>query len=150
MAKKIYQPPIQGTVGIVFDSILMLVLVFCALKAPAWIAEWRASHQPAAEVAASDEAAPAVTWEQLGQNAAMQAGWEKMGKDPAAAKAIIDNKFDYSIDGGKLLLVAGLLAFYFWYMLSVSAREYRDVIAERFGDSDANTGTVRQMRAQQR
>jgi F0F1-type ATP synthase membrane subunit b/b' len=80
----------------------------------------------------------------------MQAGWEKLGKDPAAAKAIIDNRFDYSIDAGKLLLVAGLLAFYFWYMLSVSAREYRDVIAERFDDSNASNGAARQARAQQR
>jgi hypothetical protein len=136
MARQVYRPPRQGTAGVVFDSLLMLVLVFGALKAPTWIAEWRASHQPAAEEAAStEEATPAVTWEQLGQNAAMQAGWEKLGKDPAAAKAIIDNKFDYSIDGVKLVSVAALLVFYFWYMLSTSAKQYRDVIDERFGGS---------------
>jgi hypothetical protein len=66
----------------------------------------------------------------------MQSAWEKLGKDPAAAKEIIDNKFDYTIDVVKLLFVAALIAFYFWFMLSVSAREFRDVIAERFGDKN--------------
>ena len=122
----------------IIDSLLMLVLVFCALKAPAWIAEWRAAK--AEEATATEEAtpasesaeAPAVTWEELGQNAAMQAAWEKLGKDPAAAKVIIDNKFDYTVDVVKLLSVAALLVFYFWYMLSRSAKEYKDVISEKF------------------
>lgn len=137
MARQPYQPPKQGVLGMVVDSLLMLVLVFFALMAPAWIAEWRASHETAPEeTAATEEAAPEVTWEQLGQNPTMQAAWEKLGKDPAAAKAIIDNKFDYTIDIVKLLFVAALIAFYFWFMLSSSAKEYREVIAERFGDKD--------------
>ncbi|MGI8738884.1 MAG: hypothetical protein ACR2KU_04320 [Gammaproteobacteria bacterium] len=138
MAKTAYQPPRQGIVGMVVDSLLMLVLVFCALKAPAWVAEWRTSHQPvaaedsAAPTRAAKAVAPKVTWEQLGQNAAMQEGWEKLGKDPAAAKAIIDNRFDYTVNLLQLLFVAALLVFYFWYMLTRSAKEYRDVIAEKF------------------
>jgi hypothetical protein len=149
MARQAYIPPKQGTAGIIFDSLLMLVLVFCALKAPTWIAEWRAAQEAAVEeAAASEEAAPVVTWEQLGQNAAMQEGWEKLGKDPAAAKAIIDNKFDYSFDGVKLVSVAALLVFYFWYMLSVSAKQYSGVIDERFGGSASSTDAAagRQLR----
>ncbi|MEZ5445339.1 MAG: hypothetical protein R3F45_06110 [Gammaproteobacteria bacterium] len=137
MARQVYQPPRQGVPGMIVDSLLMLVLVFFALMVPAWIAEWRASHEPAAEeTAAAEEVATEVTWEQLGQNPTMQSAWEKLGKDPAAAKEIIDNKFDYTIDVIKLLFVAALIAFYFWFMLSVSAREFRDVIAERFGDKN--------------
>ncbi|MBA2490983.1 MAG: hypothetical protein H0V34_04500, partial [Gammaproteobacteria bacterium] len=115
MAKTAYQPPRQGIVGMVVDSLLMLVLVFCALKAPAWVAEWRTLHQPvaaedsAAPTRAAKAVAPKVTWEQLGQNAAMQEGWEKLGKDPAAAKAIIDNRFDYTVNLLQLLFVAALL-----------------------------------------
>jgi hypothetical protein len=121
----------------IVDSLLMLILVLIALKAPAWTAEWRASHETAAEAAAvTEEAAPEVTWEQLGQNPTMQAAWEKLGKDPAAAKEIIDSKFDYTIDIVKLLFVAALIAFYFWFMLSSSAKEYKEVIAERFGDKN--------------
>lgn len=136
MARQPYQPPRQGVPGMIIDSLLMLVLVFFALMAPAWLAEWRAAQEPAAEASATGEAAPAVTWEQLGQNPTMQAAWEKLGKDPAAAKEIIDHKFDYSISIVKLLFVAALIAFYFWFMLSASAKEYRDVIAERFGDKE--------------
>jgi len=79
MAKAAYQPPRQGIAGMIIDSVLMLVLVFCALKAPAWIAEWRAAEEATAteEAAPAGESAeapaPAVTWEDLGQNAAMQA-----------------------------------------------------------------------------
>ena len=62
----------------------------------------------------------------------MQSAWEKLGKDPAAAKTIIDTKFDYTISYGKLLFVAALIAFYFIYMLRTSAKQYRDVIAEKF------------------
>jgi len=136
MARQPYQPPGQGVPGMIIDSLLMLVLVFFALMAPAWIAEWRAAHEPVAEEAAAAEAAPEVTWEQLGQNPTMQAAWEKLGKDPAAAKAIIDNRFDYTIDIVKLLFVVALIVFYFWFMLSVSAKEFREVIAERFGDKN--------------
>lgn len=140
MAKAAYQPPRQSIVGMIVDSLLMLVLVFCALKAPAWVAEWRAAQETAA-VEATDPtptgrsakaSAPTVTWEELGQNAAMQAGWEKLGKDPAAAKVIIDKRFDYTINIVQLLFVAALLVFYFWYMLTKSAKEYKDVISERF------------------
>lgn len=134
MARQPYQPPRQGVPGMIVDSLLMLVLVFFALMAPAWIAEWRAAEAPTAEAATAEAAAPAVTWEQLGQNPTMQSAWEKLGKDPAAAKEIIDHRFDYTIDIVKLLFVAALIAFYFWFMLSASAKEYREVIAERFGD----------------
>ncbi len=139
MARQPYQPPRQGVPGMIVDSLLMLVLVFFALMAPAWIAEWRAAEAPAAEEATAEEAtaegaAPEITWEQLGQNPTMQSAWEKLGKDPTAAKEIIDHRFDYTIDIVKLLFVAALIAFYFWFMLSASAKEYRDVIAERFGD----------------
>ena len=138
MARTAYQPPRQGIFGMVIDSILMLVLVFCALEAPAWIAERRAAQElvvadePAAAAELAKKPAPAVTWETLGQNTAMQAGWEKLGKDPAAAKAIIDNKFDYTVNFFQLLFVAALLLFYFWYMLTRSAKEYKEVISEKF------------------
>lgn len=147
MARQAYQPPKQGTAGMVVDALLMLVLLFAALKAPAWIAEWRAGEEaaaPAAEAAATEAAPPAVQWSDLGQNATMQTAWEKLGKDPAAAKAIIDNKFDYSINVFKLLSVAALVAFYFFYMLTNSFKEYRDVIEERFGNGAERSGDRKQ------
>ena len=34
MARQRYQPPSQGLVGMIFDSLVMLVLVFYALRHP--------------------------------------------------------------------------------------------------------------------
>ena len=139
MAKQRYQPPSQGLFGMIFDSLVMLVLVFYALQAPEMISNWRHKAEAATQASAAapaeaaNAAAPAVTWEQLGQNATMQAAWEKLGKDPAAAKVIIDAKFDYSIDIVKLVSVAALIAFYFFFMLTMSTKEYKEVIAEKFG-----------------
>jgi hypothetical protein len=129
MAKARYQPPEQGALGMTFDAVLMLVLVFVSLSAPLWIANL-AAPDAAADTAA--EAAPTPTWESLGQSPTMVAAWEKLGKDPTAAAAIINNKFDYTIDPVKLGLTALLLIAYYFFMLRLSDREYREVIAEKF------------------
>jgi predicted PurR-regulated permease PerM len=132
MKKPRYVPPEQGLFGMVIDSLLMLVLVFFALKAPAYMAslEAPAAVPEVTEAAAGPETPP--TWAELGQNPTMQAAWEKLGKDPAAAKAIIDNRFDYTVDVPKLVLIVVLVAGYFFFMLRVSDQQYRDVIAEKF------------------
>lgn len=139
MARSVYQPPKQGIAGMIIDSLIMLVLVFCALEAPAWIEEQQAAEEEPIDVLESTAAAEspeadvaAVTWEELGQNAAMQFGWEKLGIDPAGAKVIIDSRFDYTINIILLLFVVALLVFYFWYMLTKSAKEYKEVISEKF------------------
>jgi predicted PurR-regulated permease PerM len=129
MAKTRYQPPEQGALGMTFDAFVMLVLVFVSLSAPIWITTMNA---PAEEASAVEDTAPAPTWEELGQNATMAAQWEKLGKDPTAAAAIINNKFDYTIDPIKLGLTALLLVVYYFFMLRFSEREYREVIAEKF------------------
>lgn len=135
MARTPYEPPKQGIVGLFVDSLIMLVLVYCALHAPAWIEEQMAPTpmEEAITAESSETTAPAaVTWEDLGQNETMQFGWETLGFEPAAAKPIIESRFDYTINILKLLFVVALLVFYFWYMLSRSAKEYKEVISEKF------------------
>lgn len=130
MARTPYAPPEQGTLGMIIDSLLVLALVFVSLSAPIWITQIGA---PAAAEAPAD--APPPTWESLGQTPAMAAQWEKLGKDPAAAAAIINARFDYTVDPVKLGLTAGLLVLYYFFMLRLSDREYREVIAEKFGEA---------------
>lgn len=133
MAKVAYQPPKQGFVGMVIDSFLMLVLVFCALEAPGWIAEYRAAQEVAVSTEESmTEATAAVTWEELGQNATMQFAWEALDIDPTAAEVIINDRFDYTINVLKLLFVIVLLVVYFGYMLTKSNKEFKEVISEKF------------------
>ena len=129
MVKALYAPPEQGALGMVIDALLILALVFVSLSAPLWVAQLRAPSTSAA-VASAD--APKPTWESLGQHAVMAAQWEKLGKDPSAAAVIINNRFDYAVNPAKLGLTAALLVIYYFFMLRISEREYREVIAEKF------------------
>ena len=75
------------------------------------------------------------TWETLGQNEAMVAKWNQLGfADPASAHDLIMTRFDYSFSWLNLGFMAVVLIGYFVMMLQLSDREYRDVIAEKFGN----------------
>lgn len=124
---KNYTPPKQGMFGQVFDSILILVLVYASLMLPLLMKEDAKAEDPAA-------AAEVVvnTWESLGQNEVMQAQWVKLGHNPDSAAAIINNRFDYTIDPMMLIITIIVVVGYFALMLKVSDKQYREVIAEKF------------------
>lgn len=129
MAQK-YVPPKQKRIGQIIDSLFLLVLVYLSLFMPLLL------NKPAAEseqAAAKTETPP--TWEALGQNPTMRAQWEKLGYNPEKAKPIISNKFDYSIEPLSLIATIAVMVGYFLFVLRVSDREYKQVIAEKFGDS---------------
>ena len=125
--KKNYTPPNQGLFGQVFDSILILVLVYASLMLPLLMKEEAKVAEPAA-------AAEVVvnTWESLGQNEVMQAQWVKLGFDPDKAAVIINNRFDYTINPMMLIITILVVVGYFVVVLKVSDKEYREVIAEKF------------------
>jgi len=129
MRRQRYQPPKQSGVGQFVDCVLVMALVYIALMVPLFVDFSGAGEE---EAAASAEA---VTWESLGQTPAMQAQWEKLGyDDPAAAAEIVTARFDYTIDPVMLILTAVVIVGYFAFVLVVSRKEYREVIAERFDD----------------
>ncbi|WP_246696940.1 hypothetical protein [Methylobacterium planeticum] len=80
---------------------------------------------------------PNPTWEALGQNAVMAAQWEKLGIAPEKAATIIGTRFDYALNWSALALTVVIIVGYFVFLFRYSDREYRDVIAERFGSDDA-------------
>ena len=123
-----YTPPSQGMFGQIFDSILILVLVYASLMLPLLMKQ---SDKPTEAPAATAEAAK-VTWESLGQNEVMQAQWVKLGFDPDKAAAIINNRFDYTIDPMMLIITIFVVVGYFVIILKVSDKQYREVIAEKF------------------
>lgn len=127
--KKKYTPPNQAMFGQIFDSLLILVLVYASLMMPLLFKEEAA--EPAAE-AATAAAAPAVTWETLGQNTIQAEQWSKLGYTPETAAELINHRFDYSIDPFWLVITILVIAGYFIFMLKVSDKEYREVIAEKF------------------
>jgi hypothetical protein len=126
--KKNYTPPNQGMFGQIFDTILVLVLVYASLMVPL-LFKAAAKAENAAAVAA---AAVKATWESLGQNAIQQAQWVKLGYDPEKAATLINSRFDYTIDPMMLIITIAVVGGYFFFMLTVSDKQYREVIAEKF------------------
>ena len=124
---KYYTPPNQGMFGQIFDSILILVLVYASLMLPLLM---KAATKGAEPVAAA--AVVVNTWESLKQNEVMQAQWIKLGHTPDTAAAIINNRFDYTIDPMMLIITIFVVVGYFFIMLKVSDKQYREVIAEKF------------------
>jgi hypothetical protein len=126
--KNNYTPPNQGLFGQIFDSILILVLVYASLMLPLLM---KKDAAPAPEPAAAT-AVVVNTWESLGQNEVMQAQWVKLGHTPDSAAAIINNRFDYTIDPLMLIITILVVVGYFAVVLKISDKEYRQVIAEKF------------------
>lgn len=124
--KKNYVPPKQGWFGQVFDSLFILVLVFASLLIPLLLK----SEAAADAVVATTKA----TWQSLNLPAIEQAQWIKLGYDPEKAAALINTKFDYSVDPLWLGITILVMVGYFIFMLKVSDKEYREVIAEKFGE----------------
>lgn len=124
--KQNYVPPKQGWFGQVFDSLFILALVFASLLIPLLLK----SEAAADAVVATTKS----TWQSLNLPAIEQAQWIKLGYDPEKAAALINTKFDYSVDPLWLGITILVMVGYFIFMLKVSDKEYREVIAEKFGE----------------
>lgn len=122
-----YVPPVQKGFGQFVDSLFLLVLVYCSLLAPLLL---KAPDKP---VQASAAQTP-MSWRELGQNPTMEAQWKKLGYDRAQAKPIITSRFDYVIEPVSLIVTILVIGGYFGFVLLVSDRQYRQVIAEKFSE----------------
>lgn len=120
-----YEPPRQPLALQLFDVAFLIGAIFLALWFPLYMG-W-------AGVAKSIDAIENPTWESLKQTPAQAEQWTKLGYDPAKAHDIIQNHFHYSIDWTQLLIMSGVLIGYFVFLFAASAREYEDVISEKFG-----------------
>ncbi|MFO1038074.1 MAG: hypothetical protein U1E45_14650 [Geminicoccaceae bacterium] len=124
MARPGYQPPSQGKTGQLFDTAFIIVLVYVALFLPL-VLGLTGGQTYNIEV-------PDQTWAGLGQNATMQAQWEKLDFTPETAAPIITKRFDYTINPIWLAITIIVIVGYFVFLVRYSDREYRDVIAEKF------------------
>jgi hypothetical protein len=124
MAKAPYQPPEQSKLGQLIDSLFLLVLVVASLFAPVYFG-LAGGGKTAIEFADK-------TWAGMGQNATMQAQWEKLGYTAETAHDLIASRFDYSFSLPALIITALVVIAYFVFVFRLSAKEYKDVIAERF------------------
>ena len=144
-----YSPPKQSTPGQFFDVAFLLALVFGALFLPIWLniaVPSRVEKLPAGvsykTAADGTKTWTGVTWDKLGQNKTMQEQWVKVGYTKETAAAIITQPFDYTIDVVGLSATVIMIVVYFGFMLVVSEREYKQVIAEKFDGVPPNASAL--------
>src|SRR5262245_27322048 len=145
---KAYVPPKQSVAGQLFDVAFLLALVFAALFLPLWLkiaVPSRVEKLPegVSYTMAADGTKQwaGLSWEALGQNATMQAQWEKLGYTVESAADIITQPFDYTIDTAGLVMTCIVVIGFFVFLVVMSDREYRQVIAEKFdGGGDGRSG----------
>ncbi|MFZ5676958.1 MAG: hypothetical protein ACOZAM_28690 [Pseudomonadota bacterium] len=121
-----YTPPEQDKALQFVDVIFLLIAIFVAL--------WLPLKLGLAGAAKAIDKIENPTWELLGQNPTMASIWEKLGYTPETAHDIIQNRFHYNIDWVSLIIMAAVLIGYFVFLFRASDKEYREVIAEKFGD----------------
>jgi len=134
-----YIPPKQSIAGQLFDVACLLALVFGALFLPIWLkiaVPSRVEKLPAGvtyqTAADGTKTWSGLSWEKLGQNPTMQGQWEKLGYTKEQAADIITQPFQYDIDIVGIASTAVVVIGYFVFMLFMSEREYKQVIAEKF------------------
>lgn len=137
---EVYVPPKQSVAGQLFDVGFLLALVFGALFVPIWLGiavpsrveklPEGVTYKTAAD--GTTKTWDGLTWEKLGQNPTMQAQWEKLGYTKETAADIITQRFDYTIDAPGVLITGLVIVCYFIFLMVMSNREYRQVIAEKF------------------
>ncbi|MDT1060761.1 hypothetical protein RM190_02760 [Paracoccus sp. CPCC 101403] len=122
-----YRAPVQGKIGQVVDVIVLLIMAIGALYIPLWLGMAGSSKVP--------EAITDPSWEGLGQNPVMVEQWQKLGfADPASASDLITARFDYSFSIGAMIAMVVVIVGYYAILLRFSEKEYREVIAEKFGE----------------
>ena len=130
MAK--YTPPRQGKAGQIIDVLVLLVLTVGALYIPLWLGLAGGAKEPQPHN-------PTATFEQLGQeNPVKVERWAELGfTDPAAEdfQALVTARFDYwAFSPLELAIMIIVVIGYFVIVVRFSGKEYKEVIAEKFGD----------------
>lgn len=124
-----YEPPKQRWFGQIFDSLFILALVYLSLLLPLL---FKAKAAESAAIVVANAVVP--TWASLNLSPIVQQQWEKLGYSAEKAASLISTKFDYSIDPMWLVITAVVIIGYFFFMIKVSDKQYREVIAEKFGE----------------
>jgi len=129
MAK--YIPPRQSKFGQIFDVVVLLALIIGALRMPLWLGLAGGAKTPAPYN-------PAATWADLGQDTPEKiAAWNALGyasPDNEALQSLITARFDYTINITELLIMIVVVVGYYFLVVKFSGHEYKEVIAEKFGD----------------
>ena len=126
-----YVPPRQTKIGQIIDVVVLLVLIVGALRLPLWFDLAGGAKEPA-------PFNPTATWADLGQDTPEKiAAYNALGfdsPDNEALQNIITARYDYTIDPLALALMIVVVVGYYFLIIRFSGVEYKEVIAEKFGD----------------
>lgn len=126
-----YIPPRQSKIGQIIDVLVLLVLIIGALRLPLLLDLAGGAKEPAPYNAAA-------TWADLGQDTPEKvAAYNALGyasPDNEALQNIITARYDYTINYLELLIMIVVVIGYFFLVIRFSGQEYKEVIAEKFGD----------------
>jgi hypothetical protein len=127
----IYQPPKQSSRGQLIDSLIILVLLMVVLFGVTYFVQ---SSTSSTEVKTKPISALPITPQEKAQYGdAIKHGIVDL---PTANQQVADNKQDsnkYPIAVGTLIITFGVIALYMGFVYVMSFKQYRDVIAEKFG-----------------
>jgi hypothetical protein len=137
----IYEPPRQSGRGQVVDSLIIMALLFAVLFGVTYYVQSSASSSESAEKPIS----------QLPITAAEKQQYQKMVDDDIVDLATVNAQVaasykrpgsdKYPISLWKLLLTVVVIGGYLVFVYTVSFKEYREVIREKFGTGGSKTDT---------
>jgi hypothetical protein len=134
-----YEPPTQSRRGQLFDSLVIVVLLFAVLFGVTYYTEASSSSEAPQTKPVSQ--LPITDTEKQQYQRVIDEGLADLEtvNQQVANNRPRDDKYEFGI--GALILTFGVIAAYLIFVYAMSFKEYREVIRERFGPpgSDATT-----------
>jgi len=127
----VYQPPKQSARGQLVDSLIILVLLMVVLFGVTYFVQSSASSTQVKTRPLSQ--LPITPTEKQQYGVAIKQGIVDL---PTANQQVADNKESstkYPIAVGTLIITFGVIGIYLAFVYTMSFKEYREVIRERFG-----------------
>jgi hypothetical protein len=137
----VYQPPSQSTRGQFLDAFFILALLFATLFATTYIVKTQAVDGAGGAVTAEVPIAqlPISEVEKQQFQKLVSSGKVDLQTVNAAVAANRPDADRYDFSVLSLMLTAGLIVAYMVFVYAMSFKQYREVIAERFGPPEGRT-----------
>ena len=119
-------------IAIFMENNLLFLPIWLGIAVPSRVEKLPAGVSYALKADKTTKVWKGLTWEKLGQNPTMVQQWTKLGYTKESAADIITQPFDYTIDIEGVLLTGAVIFGYYLFLLFMSGKEYKQVIAERF------------------
>jgi hypothetical protein len=137
-----YQPSDQSTRGQLLDAFFILVLLFATLFATTYITKIQETNGPVGAVVAEHTPIaqlPIAEAEKQQFEKLVSSGKVDLQTVNASVAANQPDPDRYNFSALSLLVTTSLIIAYMAFVYAMSFRQYKEVIAERFGSSEGQT-----------